>query len=119
MRICADENIPDDAIALLRTAGHDVLSVSEYRPGLTDADVLQLAYQESRILITFDKKDFGELIFLRGATPPPALILFRIADISVEDKPRFMLQVIEGRTDWESAFSTVSSAGTRSRPFPR
>ena len=118
MRICADENIPDDAVALLRASGHDVLSVSEYCPGLLDYDVLQLAYQESRILITFDKKDFGELIFLLGATPPPALLLFRIADISVEDKPRFMLQIIEGRTDWESAFSTIGSAGTRSRPFP-
>lgn len=94
MRICADENIPDDAVDLLRSAGHDVLSVSEHRPGLTDYDVLRLAYQESRILITFDKKDFGELIFLRDATPPPALVLFRIADISVEDKPHFMLQVI-------------------------
>ena len=119
MRICADENIPDDAIALFRSAGHDVLSVSEFEPGLADYDVLRLASQESRLLITFDKKDFGELIFLQSATPPPAVILFRIADISVANKPYFMLDAIETLTDWEGAFSTVSATGVRFRPFPR
>ena len=118
LRLCADENIPGEVVALLRVAGHDVLSVSEYQPSLIDRDVLRLAAQESRILITFDKKDFGELIFLHGAGAPSGLILFRIADIDVAERPNFMLRTVESRNDWEGNFSTVSSSAIRSRTFP-
>jgi predicted nuclease of predicted toxin-antitoxin system len=118
LRLCADENIPDEVVALLRVAGHDVLSVSEYQPGLIDRDVLHLASRESRILVTFDKKDFGELIFLRGAGAPPGLILFRIADMDVADRPHFMLRTVESRNDWGGNFSTVSSSAIRSRALP-
>ena len=117
-RICADENITHDLVALLRATGHDVMSVSEYRPGLIDADVIRLAARESRILITFDKKDFGELIFLRGVRPPPGVLLFRIDDVDVAERPHFMLRAIESRSDWEGNFSTVSRSGIRRRPLP-
>ena len=118
LRLCADENIPDEVVALLRVAGHDVLSISEYRPGLIDWDVLRLASRESRILITLDKKDFGELIFVRGAGAPPGLILFRIGDIDVAERPHFMLRTVVSRNDWEGKFSTVSSSAIRSRALP-
>jgi len=118
LHLCADENLPDAVVVLLRVAGHDVLSVSEYRPGLIDRDVLRLAAQESRILVTFDKKDFGELIFLRGAGAPPGLILFRIADIDVAEQPHFILHTVESRNDWEGKFSTVSSSAIRWRTLP-
>ena len=118
LQLCADENIPDEAVDLLRVAGHDVLSVSEYQPGLIDQDVLRLAAQESRIPVTFDKKDFGELIFLHGAGAPLGLILFRIADIDIAERPHFMLRTVESRNDWEGKFSTVSSSAIRSRAFP-
>ena len=118
LRLCADENIPDDVVSLLRAAGHDVLSISEYRPGLIDWDVLHLASRESRILITFDKKDFGELIFLHGAVSPPGLILFRIGDMDVAERPHFMLRTVASRNDWEGNFSTVSNSAIRSRTLP-
>ena len=38
MNFLANENIPLDAVFLLRRAGHQVVSVSEYRPGIKDFD---------------------------------------------------------------------------------
>ena len=43
-------------------AGHDVNWDSEISPGITDTQVIELAIQQDRILVTFDK-DFGELAF--------------------------------------------------------
>ena len=61
MRLCANENLPEDCIARLRADGHDVLWIRESAPGSPDHAVLARAYAEHRLLITFDK-DFGELV---------------------------------------------------------
>lgn len=61
MRICANENIPEDCIVRLRQAQHDVLWIRDAAPGISDREVLQRALSEDRILITFDK-DFGALV---------------------------------------------------------
>jgi predicted nuclease of predicted toxin-antitoxin system len=65
MRVCANENIPEDCVSRLRQSGHDVLWIREVAPGSSDPDVLSRALAEERLLITFDK-DFGELAFRRG-----------------------------------------------------
>ncbi len=41
MKILADENVPGAAVALLRSAGHDVAWMTEEAPGSADADVLR------------------------------------------------------------------------------
>ena len=47
----------------LKRLGHDTTRIaSDYPPGLPDQDVLAIAQQENRILIT-DDRDFGELVF--------------------------------------------------------
>lgn len=68
MRFLASENVPGDAVARLRDAGHDVAWVREDAPGSRDEEVLARAISESRILRTFDK-DFGELVEPGGRAP--------------------------------------------------
>lgn len=60
-----DENVHLRIVAFLRVEGHDVLSVSESFPNVSDDEVLRRANEEDRILITHDT-DFGEMIFHRG-----------------------------------------------------
>lgn len=48
----------------LAAQGHDVLSALERNPRATDEELLALAMEERRILVTEDK-DFGELVFVR------------------------------------------------------
>ena len=55
MRLLANENIPFAAIQSLREHGYDVLWIRESAPGSADEDVLALASEEERVLITFDK----------------------------------------------------------------
>ena len=49
---------------MLRSEGHDVLSAIDVNPTATDSELLDLALEQGRVLITEDK-DFGELVFVR------------------------------------------------------
>jgi predicted nuclease of predicted toxin-antitoxin system len=60
----------------LRSGGHDVLYVAEAAAGLSDTDVIALALQEKRLLLTEDK-DFGDLVFRREHAVP-GVVLMRI-----------------------------------------
>lgn len=62
MRILADENIARSIVAWLRTEGYDVLSASESRTQVPDADLLAEAEAQGYVLLTEDK-DFGDLVF--------------------------------------------------------
>jgi predicted nuclease of predicted toxin-antitoxin system len=61
----ADESCDFIVVRLLRSAGHDILAVAEISPRINDDEVLKLARDGNRILLTEDK-DFGELIYSRG-----------------------------------------------------
>jgi predicted nuclease of predicted toxin-antitoxin system len=54
-------------VGFLRTAGHNVAYIAEAAAGLSDADVIDLASRETRLLLTEDK-DFGDLVFRRERT---------------------------------------------------
>lgn len=61
VRFKLDENLPRDAEALLRDAGHDVQTVLEERlGGNPDPAVFEACRGESRVLITFDL-DFSDI----------------------------------------------------------
>jgi predicted nuclease of predicted toxin-antitoxin system len=76
VRWLADECIAASLVAFLRDAGHDVLYIAEAAAGLSDPDVIVLALQEKRLLLTEDK-DFGDLVFRRERAVP-GLVLIRI-----------------------------------------
>ena len=77
MRILADENMLERAVASLRADGHDVLWAAEANRSAADPNLLELATQEGRTLITFDK-DFGDLVFLENLPAPFGILLFRL-----------------------------------------
>jgi len=58
MRFLADESCDFAVVRALRALGHDVLAVSEFRQRSVDDELMENAYNESRILLTEDK-DFG------------------------------------------------------------
>jgi hypothetical protein len=64
MFFLADECVDAAVVEGLRDAGHDVRYVAEGERALTDAEVLKIAAQENRILLTEDK-DFGGVVLLR------------------------------------------------------
>ena len=117
-KILVDENMPENAVLLLRIAGYDVVSVSDVAPRSEDDEVLARAVDERRTLLTFDKGDFGALIYDLGMPAPPAVVLFRIFDIPARERPEFVVTSVTGRSDWSGRFWVIERERTRSRPLP-
>jgi predicted nuclease of predicted toxin-antitoxin system len=78
MRFLVDECAGPALAHWLQEQGHDVFSIYEQSRGITDEEVLRIAVEDGRILITVDK-DFGEKIF-RGKQPHHGIILLRLKD---------------------------------------
>lgn len=79
MKIKLDENLPEDAVTILRDAGHEVFTVvGQGLGGKTDAEAAAACKAESKVLITLDI-DFGNL----AASAPadyPGIIVLRLAN---------------------------------------
>jgi predicted nuclease of predicted toxin-antitoxin system len=117
MRLCANDNLPEECVVHLRNAGHDVLWIRESSPGSSDDAVLTRAHVENRVLITFDK-DFGELVFRRGAKTAPGIVLFRIPQPSATAVAARVAVILGSRDDWTGHFSVVEEFTIRMRPLP-
>ena len=62
IKFLADESCDFIVVRALRSSGYDVLSVAESYPSVSDLEVLKMAVDEKRVLLTEDK-DFGEWVF--------------------------------------------------------
>lgn len=117
MLILANENIPEEAVLLLRQRGHDVAWVRTDAPGSSDPEVLERARSESRVLITFDK-DFGELAFRARLPASSGIVLFRISTPSSTHVARAAAAALDSRTDWSGHFAVVEDDRIRMTPLP-
>jgi predicted nuclease of predicted toxin-antitoxin system len=113
-RVLLDENFPAGAARGLEAAGHEVASVATLAPGLEDHDVLALARDQERVLVTFDA-DFGDLVFQRGEPPPPAIVYLRLHPIVVDEVLALTLRALRAPT--LSSFVVVTRRGLRRRSF--
>ena len=64
-RLLADENVSRFVVERLRETGFDIASIASVKPSASDAEVLQLALREQRIVVTEDR-DFGEMVVRKG-----------------------------------------------------
>jgi predicted nuclease of predicted toxin-antitoxin system len=115
MKLLADEGVDAAIVARLRLDGHDVLSIAELTPGITDNAVLELANGEERVLLTADK-DFGELTF-RMRHLAFGILLVRLPGLPSADKAHAVALAIEEHGDeMTHAFSVISPGLVRIRP---
>ena len=99
----------------LRTLGHDVRSVYDENPGLSDDEVLLWAEREARVLITNDK-DFGELVF-RDERSHAGVILLRIEDERPANKKAVLGKLLLGHgEDILRSFVVVTDGAVRITP---
>jgi predicted nuclease of predicted toxin-antitoxin system len=117
MRLCANENIPADCVIRLRQGGHDVLWLREAAPGSSDDEVLARALAEARLLVPFDK-DFGEVVFRRGAKASHGVVLVRMSQPSSAAVSDRIAAVLASRDDWPGHFSVVDDFAIRMRRLP-
>ena len=107
MKILADENMLAGAVAYLRAAGHDVRWARETDRSAPDPNLLELATQEERTLITYDK-DFGELVFRERMPAPFGTLLFRLNDRVPEPvQSEFIFRSVTAWDSWPPGIWTI------------
>jgi predicted nuclease of predicted toxin-antitoxin system len=116
MRILADENIPGKAVQGLREGSHDALWIRENSPGINDPEIMRIAVDEQRIIVTFDK-DFGELAVIGQVQNPPAIILLRISKPSPATTAETINQILNSREDWLGHLTVIDDTHIRMRPL--
>jgi predicted nuclease of predicted toxin-antitoxin system len=76
LRFLLDESLSRRVVALLTTAGHDVVHVHDIDlKGARDPVVLARAVKDERVLVTLDT-DFGALV-AHSQAAVPSIVLFR------------------------------------------
>ena len=78
MKFLANENIPITSVNALKVAGFDVAAIGIDNPSISDVQVMEIAIEESRTILTYDS-DYGELIFKYGYKPPEGVIFLEIS----------------------------------------
>ncbi len=114
MKFLADENIGLAIVGFLRKQGHDVVSIIEVSPGISDASVLIKATEEHRMLVTSDT-DFGELVY-RIRQQHAGVILLRLDDQRNANKIRVLRKLLKQHAgDLPDAFVVVTETTIRIR----
>ncbi len=119
LRFLADENLPRATVDLLKEAGLDILSIAQLQPGMADTEVLQLAADEDRLLITFDR-DFGALAYATSIDTPPGIVLLRFHPASPTEPGELFLKVFENQEiQLQGKMTVVERRQIRQRQLPK
>jgi predicted nuclease of predicted toxin-antitoxin system len=116
MRWLIDECVDAALVEQLRQSGHDVVYMSDVAPRASDAEVMNRAQSETRLLLTEDK-DFGDLIF-RQRRSVPGVVLLRIGALQRQRKPERLVAVIDrfGNSLF-GRYTVIEESRFRSRPL--
>ena len=114
MKFLLDESAEYRLHPFLQKLGHDIKAIAyDYPNALTDRDMLDIAIDENRILITNDK-DFGELIF-RQRFYHRGIILFRLRGANVQTKQKRLQEVLTAYKDQLKHFLVITPKSVRIR----
>ncbi|HLD80560.1 MAG TPA: DUF5615 family PIN-like protein [archaeon] len=92
-KFLVDESTGRKVHEFLESLGFDSSYVGDVMRSATDAEVMETAAKQGRILVTNDK-GFGQLVYnLRK--PVTGVILLRLEDEGVENKKNVLRQVLE------------------------
>lgn len=118
MKFLADENVDAPIIEWLRAIGVDVLSARQTMPGTADQQLITVAQQQQRIILTNDL-DFGELIYHHSQCTA-GVVLLRVRPAI----PSIRLAVLQRH--WQEVvlkvpgnFIVVTHRKLRVRPIPQ
>src|SRR5450432_4041831 len=90
MKLLANENFPLKSVAYLKGKGFDIKAIGVDNPSIKDSEVMDIAIQEQRLILTFDR-DYGELIFKHNYRPEKGVIYLRL-DEFLPDEPGQLIE---------------------------
>jgi predicted nuclease of predicted toxin-antitoxin system len=115
MKFLLDANVEFRLATFLTSTGHDVKTIAhDFPASLKDHEVLTLAVEEKRILITNDR-DYGELIF-RQHLPHCGIIYFRLKNSQdISEKLHSLETVLARHKNNLHAYIVIAQNGIRVR----
>jgi predicted nuclease of predicted toxin-antitoxin system len=117
IKLLADENFPSASIDQLNEAGLDTQSVLKLSPGIPDKEIILLANQERRLILTFDR-DFGHLIFKEGLIPENGVIYFRLQNFKPITPARLVIEMLNNKQfDFKRTITVVEENFIRQTKF--
>lgn len=118
MKFLADESVDLPIVKSLRDQGFDVTYITELSPGIPDEEVIAIARDQSRVLITGDK-DFGTLTF-RNKMISEGVVLYRLSGMSNAEKADHISKVITDQINsLVDSFTVIGKELTRIRKLPK
>ena len=115
-RILADECIYLPVVEALRATGYDVLLVKDVCRGCRDEELLRLAIEQGRILLTQDK-DFGELT-IRLRKKAPGIIRYNLLGMSIARQAQYIVRALKNAPKpLTGHIITVEPGRIRQRPI--
>jgi predicted nuclease of predicted toxin-antitoxin system len=97
IKFLADVNVEKPIVDYLSKQGYDIKWIPDYDCEMFDEDLLQMANEEQRILITNDK-GFGDLVIMQKKLSAGA-ILFRVKGQESQEKIKLMRKLLMGYRD--------------------
>lgn len=117
MKLLANENFPQSSVKILKEAGYDIVSVGDDFAGILDSEVIELAVNENRMIITFDR-DYGELIFKRGFKPQAGIIYLRWDEFQPSEPGEYLKELfISKDIKFEGMLTVIGLDHIRQRKF--
>ena len=90
MKVLLDTCVWGGVKKLLVHAGHDVVWTGDWEKDPGDNEILGIAYNENRVLITLDK-DFGELAIVFGQ---PHSGIIRLVNMSTKQQGEVCMEIL-------------------------
>jgi predicted nuclease of predicted toxin-antitoxin system len=117
MRLLANENFPLKSAHILKAAGFDIKVVGADFAGITDKEVIEMATQEERTIVTFDRH-YGELIFRHGHRPASGVIYLRWRQFGPEDPGRYLAELLAStKINFSHALTVIDEDTIRQRTY--
>lgn len=113
----ANENFPYKSIYYLKEKGYDVLSIGMDNPSVLDSEIMKIAINEERMIMTFDR-DYGELIFRHNYKPEQGVIYLRLDKYQPHEPGLIIEEIITNKEiDLTRTLTVVDKNGIRQRKY--
>lgn len=116
MKLLANENFPYPSIFYLRDKGFDIVSIGMENPSIKDSEIMSIAINESRTILTFDR-DYGELIFRYNYKPEMGVIYLRLDNYTPIDPGVIIESILNSDLDLRRALTVIDQHGIRQRKY--
>ena len=113
LKLLLDENIGLRAYYELKNRGYHVQSVLTERRGIPDEEVMRIAMERDKIIVTMDK-DFG---YLAQAYNPPGVVILRLKDPRIPNRIRAILRALNLGDKLYGHVTIVTETRIRKRPI--